>query len=132
MPAHRKPTTLLEASGALAHDPKRHAHRVTEPKPTEALGPAPKHFTPAQKKIWKELVSIAPKGVLFHCDRWVVETACLLMERLRSSSFNTSDIAQLRSCLATLGMTPADRSRVSAANDDKQAQDDPVSLFTVN
>ena len=123
MPAPRKPTHLLEMSGSLAHDPKRYLDRANEPIPTDPLGPPPAHFNAAQKKIWSELESTAPKGVLANSDRWVVETACVLMTRVRSDDFTSADIGHLRSCLASLGMTPADRSRVTAVNEPSPTND---------
>jgi hypothetical protein len=114
MPRPRTPTAILEATGQLAHDPKRYATRLTEPKPNTSLGTAPKHLTTAQKKVWKELSSTAPDGVLTGCDRWIVETSVILMSKIRTGNFTSTDIGHLRSCLAAMGMTPADRSRVSA------------------
>jgi hypothetical protein len=124
MPRPRTPTIVLESRGALAHDAKRYAHRASEPKPTDPLGTPPPHLTKEQKKVWKELASTAPPDVLTVCDRWVVEAAVLLMTRVRTGIFNTADIAQLRSCLASLGMTPADRSRVSVSRPEINPNDE--------
>lgn len=129
MPRPRTPTALLEASGQLAHDPKRHAHRANEPQPTEPLGKAPNHLCASQKRIWKELAAIAPAGVLTNADRWIVETTVILMTKIRSGSFTSTDIGQLRTCLASLGLTPADRSRVSVEPTKTQDPDDPWSKF---
>lgn len=124
MPRPRTPTSVLEATGALAHDSKRYASRVTEPKITDALGVPPKHLTTSQKKVWKELAATAPAGVLTSADRWIVETAVILMTKIRSSDFSAADIGHLRSCLASLGMTPADRSRVSVAKQETPQHDE--------
>lgn len=127
MPRPRTPTPLLEATGALKHDPKRYADRANEPRPTEPLGKAPNHLSPAQKKVWKELAAIAPAGVLTNADRWIVETTVILMTKIRSGSFTSTDTGQLRQCLASLGLTPADRSRVSVEPTKNTEPDDPWS-----
>ena len=129
MPMPRTPTALLEATGALSHDKKRYASRKTEPKPTTQLGAAPKHLSTAQKKTWKELDAMAPDGVLTGCDRWIVETAVILMAKIRTGDFNSTHIGHLRSCLASMGMTPSDRSRVSASPNVQSAQHDELSFL---
>lgn len=124
MPRPRTPTPILEATGALTHDSKRYASRTTEPMPTGDLGTPPKHPTTAQKKTWKELAVTAPAGVLTSADRWIVETAVILMTKIRTASFTAADIGHLRSCLASLGMTPADRSRVSVTKQETSQHDE--------
>ena len=69
MPAHRKPTAVLQASGAIAKNPKRYVKRKSEPKPSGPLGEAPKHFNRALVPIWRELSLIAPPSVLTASDR---------------------------------------------------------------
>ena len=115
---------MLEATGALAHDAKRYAHRASEPKPTDPLGPAPKHFSKGQKAVWKEVATTAPSNVLKNTDRWVVELAAVLMTKIRSGNYTSSDVGHLRSCLASMGMTPADRSRVSASKPETNNTDE--------
>jgi phage terminase small subunit len=129
MPRPRTPTAILDARGALAHDSKRYAHRTSEPQPTKPLGSAPAHLTKDQKKVWRELATTAPADVLTGCDRWVVESAVMLMSLIRSGNFTTATIAQLRSCLASMGMTPADRSRVSAKKQELNPDDEWTDLI---
>jgi hypothetical protein len=58
--------------------------------------------------------SLIPDGVAGRCDRLIIELTCrLLIEMRTQGKFNAALAAQLRCCLAALGMTPADRSRVS-------------------
>jgi phage terminase small subunit len=115
MPTPRKPAALLEMSGQLKHNPARYEHRQHEPKPTNALGNAPKHLTKEQKSCWKELSKLAPAQVLKDCDRWLVELACVLMAKLRAGTISIGESAQLLGCLSRMGLTPADRSRVAVA-----------------
>ena len=112
MPAPRKPTSQL-AESTLRANVGRYASRAKEPIPTKPLGNPPSHLTKDQKKVWRELAITAPPDVLTICDRWAVEVAVVLMTKIRTGTFHTADIAQLRQSLASLGMTPADRSRVS-------------------
>ena len=46
-------------------------------------------------------------------DSWIAETACQLMAKMRRREATTSDIGRLINCLSSMGMTPADRSRVT-------------------
>ena len=131
MPAHRKPTALLEASGSIYHDRKRHENRATEPKPSGPLGNAPKHFDAARKRIWKELAATAPPHVLTNADRWTVELLCTLMAKLRDGSISTGETSQLTILLGKLAMTPADRSKVNVTAPEIN-HDDPWSAFTIN
>ena len=116
MPAPRKATSVLAISCSIEHDKKRYANRTSEPKPTGALGPAPKHFDAELKAIWKELVRQIPPGVLMNSDRLILELTCRLTFQMRFGvEFTSSNAAQLVSCLSRLAMTPSDRSRVNLA-----------------
>ena len=123
MPAHRKPTSLLRVSGALAHDPLRHANRTHEPKPSGPLGSAPKHLSREQRAIWKELALTAAPDVLTRSDRWTVELLVTLMGKLRAGTISTGETSQLTILLGKLAMTPADRSKVQVAPPDDPQSD---------
>lgn len=110
----RTPTAVLEARGAYENHPERRVSREHEPQPTAGIGNAPKHFTAEQKKIWKEFVKIVPPGVLFNSDRWLLETLVVLKSREREGTISDTARSQMIACLGKLGMTPADRSKVSA------------------
>jgi phage terminase small subunit len=113
MAAPRKPTNLLLLSGSIAHDKKRYASRTKEPKPNGELGKPPKSLCPELKEAWKEVVKSVPEGVLTSADRIIVELASRLTLKMREGTISTGETAQLISCLSRLGLTPADRSRVS-------------------
>ena len=106
-------TAILEARGAFIHNPGRRVARANEPKPTGQLGRPPKHLASDEKKIWRELARIVPPGVLTNSDRWFVEMTVRLMPCLRQRTVTASQIGQLLQCLGRMGLTPADRSRVS-------------------
>jgi hypothetical protein len=113
MPRPRKPTSLHLVTGTF--NSTRHADRH-EPQVTAPLGDAPSDWPPQAKAIWQEVVNAIPDGVAGRPDRIIVElTARLLIETRSKGKFTAAVAAQLRCCLASLGLTPADRSRVSAS-----------------
>lgn len=127
MPQPRTPTSLLVQAGSFVTHPERAAARVNEPKLTEPLGNPPKHLSKPQRAAWRELARIIPLGVAGNADRWAVEMAAVLMVKFRTNTAKTAEIATLNSLLSRFGMTPADRSRVSAVP--KGKADDPFSEF---
>jgi P27 family predicted phage terminase small subunit len=76
MPAPRKPTAVLEASGALAHDPKRHADRALEPKPDPGISVKPSFLSPIADKHWDEFVALLSKSRVI-CENDVISMAML-------------------------------------------------------
>jgi hypothetical protein len=114
MPNPRKPTQLLALNGGLAKNPARYSHRSTEPASNGPIGDAPVGFNKARRAIWQEITALVPPGVLRRSDRLILELICHLVYDLRAGEITIAGIGQLRQSLASLGMTPADRSRVSA------------------
>ena len=76
MPAHRKPTELLELSGAFQRNPNR--RRPVEPKSPHPIGEPPACLAPDEAGCWREFVSNAPAGVLTAGDRWALEALARL------------------------------------------------------
>ncbi len=113
MPRPRKPTAVLELTGAFRKDPQRKRARSAEPVPTGEIGDAPVHFDAQLAAIWYEVISLIPAGVPTAADRIIVELTCSLVHGLRNGTSERGDKALLRSCLASLGMTPAERSKIS-------------------
>lgn len=109
----RKPTKLLELNGSLKKHPDR--RQKGEPKPEGTVGDPPAHFDDDQAKTWRELAGIIPAGVLGRGDRICLELAAVLLERFRRDpeSFQGTKLNTLHTCLAKMGLTPADRSRVT-------------------
>src|ERR1035441_3448476 len=87
MPKPRKPTKLLELSGALKRNPGRYANRLHEPKAAGSLGDPPERLSGTEKAAWHELAQLAPDGVLTKADRWLVEITCRLMAAGREHGF---------------------------------------------
>ena len=127
MPQPRTPTALLAINGGLSKNPGRYADRVNEPQSNGPIGEPPAGFNKARKAIWAEVVSLVPDGVLAKSDRLILELIVGLLYDLRAGDSNIAAIAQLRMALASLGMTPADRSRVSSAPAD--VADDPLQFL---
>jgi hypothetical protein len=119
MPRHTQPREVAEAKGAVRHNPQR--YRNTPPKAAFALGEPPAHMGDAAKAVWFELDTYAAKGVLTCADRLLLEVAANLIAEYRMSprDFVTARVGQLISCLGRLGMTPADRQKLSVPDAEK-------------
>jgi hypothetical protein len=111
MPRPRKPTQLLVVEGTLR--PGRHAERAHGPIVDAPLGGPPSDWKLAGKALGNRECN--PAGVATKSDRLILEVVCRLVANMREEpeKFSSAMAVQLRCCLATLGMTPADRSRVS-------------------
>lgn len=110
----RKPTNVLELSGAFKHDPQR--RRGNEPCPTGEIGDPPKSLKrKVLKDIWFEMIAIAPPGVLKNSDRVHLEIICHLLGDLRKSpaDFPVTKLTRLEAMIGKLGLNPSDRSKVS-------------------
>jgi phage terminase small subunit len=114
MPKPRTPSAVLEARGAFAKDPAR---RREDFQAGEFEREAPAYFNEGQRQVWDEIVDLLPAEVLQSTDRMAVELTSRLIARFRDledDKVTMAQVAQIRTALASLGMTPADRSRVSA------------------
>ncbi len=114
MPKPRTPSNVLEARGAFAHNPDR-AREDFESGAFDKVAPA--YFNACQVLVWNEMVGLLPESVLQATDRMAVELTARLVARFRSQNdddVTSAQVAQIRTALASLGMTPADRSRVSS------------------
>lgn len=119
----RLPSAVAKATGAAIKDPQRFRDR--KPPKSPPLGKAPRHFTAGQIEAWDLFADEMPwltKG-----DRMVVEVAARLRDGMKvNPDFPIAGYAQLRMCLSSMGGTPADRSKVSAPDDEDQ---DPADKF---
>ena len=123
----RKPTNVLQLSGAFRKDPQRLAARANEPQPDGPIGEAPAYMNEDEARVWGEIIAECPTGVLTNADRGIL--AVTVSMRLHAEQgepfvvdgvptsvriFDTKKIALLMRCYTELGMTPASRSKVSA------------------
>ncbi|HET9087149.1 MAG TPA: hypothetical protein VFN53_06490 [Acidobacteriaceae bacterium] len=116
----RKPTSVLELSGAIAKNPKRHAARRSEPKPVDGIGNPPAHFGDAEAAIWFEIIAQCAPGVLFCSDRLMLEQISVLVFKSRSGKITAMERALLGSMLQQFGMSPVTRSRIAVAQPEKK------------
>jgi phage terminase small subunit len=114
----RTPTNVLEIRGAFDKNPNR---RREDAKTTGEIGDPPTYLSEMERLAWAEIVQNAPISVLTSADRQIVELASRLMaeSRVDFTEFTAAKLARLEAMLGKLGMTPADRSRVSGGNKDK-------------
>ena len=109
----RKPTAVLEASGAFVHDPQR--RRAPEPAPTGPLGGPPDHLDDHEKGVWHEFAALLPDKVAWNADRPSFELAVCLMAQFRHhrGAMTGSQQTLLASLLGRFGMSPVDRLKIS-------------------
>jgi hypothetical protein len=93
--------------------------RANEPEPLGGVGPCPDRLGHSIAEVWDYIVSCAAAGVLTAMDRIAMQLAAALLARLWQSvsdpetKFEPKHAARLHALMASFGMTPADRSRVS-------------------
>ena len=98
--------------GTEKANPARYQSR-TDNNTLQPLGYCPKFLTPAQKAIWRELVKLAPAGLLTVADAFSVELCVRLIEHSRkATTMKASEAAALMTLLGRLGLTPADRAKL--------------------
>jgi len=107
----RKPTAVLELTGAFQKDPQR--RRDHEPKPQGPIGDPPADFDDVLMVLWRELLGMVPAGVLAVADRWLLELTCRTMREVKRGHALAAEKNLLLSCLSRMGLTPADRSRIA-------------------
>jgi hypothetical protein len=125
MPAHRKPSKVLEFTGAFAHDPQRRAARAGEPTKNGPLGGPPPRLNAALRELWVEIAAELVPGVALRSDRRSFEGMVRLQFKMQENEITGPELAQLRMLWALFGMTPSDRSRVSVP----KGKDDPANPF---
>jgi len=121
----RTATNILEARGAFRKDPQR--KRPNEPKVDSAF-PAkpPAHLDAAERKCWREVVRIAPAGVLTGADIVTVEIVARLLAEFRDDSrgMQVARITRLTSEMGKIGLSPSARASLSVYKPDENEFDD--------
>lgn len=114
MPRPRIPQERATVTGADKVHPARFAKR-SDPK-TTALGLAPAWMDGDQIAAWESFRSEIPW--LMESDRGLMEIAAKLRARNRTDpEMGVSAMNQLRMCLAQMGATPADRTKVAVPDE---------------
>jgi hypothetical protein len=115
MPTPRKPTAILDLTGRLRHDPQRARARANEPVRNEPLGNPPTRLNAALQEVWREILGKLVVGVALESDAMAFESLVRMVFKERDKGeLNGPDGARLDRLYARFGMTPSDRSRVSA------------------
>ena len=70
-----------------------------------------------EKSLYLEIIAIAPPRVLANCDTAIVEVTARLWAKMRERTINAAETGLLIKCLGLLGMSPADRSKVTASKE---------------
>ncbi|MHC1949868.1 hypothetical protein IF803_36720 [Bradyrhizobium sp. UFLA06-06] len=116
MPRQRIPTAKARLEGRHIKDPQR--YKRNEPT-ADAIGDPPKWLNDAQRAAWREFAGELPW--LNRSHRALVEIACAVRARLQSGEeVGTKALSLLRLCLASMGASPVDASKVSWAPDEDQ------------
>ena len=110
----RKPTVILEASGAFAKNPDRGRARANEPKPTEPLGDPPKWLKASAIDCWNDLVA-AICYPLTKSDAHMLAMTAMLEAKVRDGTAGGAEQNLYTKCLGKFGLSPADRSNVQVA-----------------
>lgn len=114
MARHRQSSNVLALHGAFKHNPARGRARAAEPRPTAGLGDPPAHLDEAARDAWVELVARAHAGTLCAADAPFLEYAAKVWAQVKASDCVSPALGlRFEQVCAKLGMTPADRSRVS-------------------
>ena len=110
----RKPTRILELTGARKQNPGRFKQRDSEPPPAGPVGEPPEHLTDAEADAWREVTDILPDGVAGLSDRIALERLARLvtMARTRPDEWTSAREKDLLSLTARFGMTPVDRAKI--------------------
>lgn len=124
----RKPTNILNLTGAFDKNPARRKARANEPKDLGELGDPPQRLNAEQLKAWNEIVENAAYGVLTKSDRHSLEiTAVLLAEFWETGALMTgTHLNILNTSLGKMGLNPSDRSRVTVQ---QQKEENPFAKF---
>ncbi|MDU9400608.1 hypothetical protein [Pseudomonas sp. zfem003] len=108
----RKPTNVLELTGAFKKNPDRAREDAQTVGPL--TGPPP-HLNGGALHAWKEIAGHAPLEVLTNSDRIALELAAQLLHQFREDpvEFPATKLVRLEALLGKFGMTPADRAKVA-------------------
>jgi len=117
----RTPTAILNARNAFRKHPER--RRATESKCTGPLGDPPAALSRHEKAMWHEIAALLTPGVAGKSDRIAFEVLVKIASKVRHRGIGdggatNGELHALNSLAARFGMTPADRSKISAPQED--------------
>jgi len=111
----RKPTNVLELTGAFKKNPDRARE---DAQTVGALSAPPTHLNGGALHAWNEIAGCAPLDVLTDSDRLALEIAAQLLFQFRTDpvEFPATKLVRLEALLGKFGMTPADRAKVAGGS----------------
>ena len=119
----RTPLALARLSGSIRQHPGRFRGR-SDPQ-SAPLGEPPEWMSDPQRAAWHMFRCEIPW--LMESDRALVEIASYLRARVRAGEeVGTPLLNLLRLCMAQMGATPADRSKVAIPD---EPDDDPAAQY---
>lgn len=106
----RTASNVLKLKGAYKKNPQRENKNEPEVKSPFPSSP-PAHLSAKEKKIWNEVVAIAPAGVLTGADIFTVEMISKLIAeyRLKGDKFTAPKLSRLSGELKSIGLNPSGR-----------------------
>lgn len=115
----QKPTLVKDITGAHKKNPKRKPK--SEVRPRAGIGPAPVSPSSEFAAVWDEIVGMICPGVAGNSDRLALEIlAHLVCEFRRAPTEMTGmKLARIEALMARFGLTPVDRQKIKAPEDDK-------------
>ena len=122
----RKPTHLHVIEGTRTRTDRSGEAALGDLPP---LGDPPRHLSREERAAWRSIVDASPDGVLSGPDRIIMEVAARLLALLRAGELPAAKMPVLTRVLASLGMTPVDRSRIAPPAPPKPEGDDPWDRF---
>ncbi len=122
----RTPVAAAAATGAAAKNPQRHRGRAA-PKGVAELGEPSAYLEPHEREAFRRFKRELPWLKASH--RLLVELASRYRGRLmhpdpEQRTLSLQAMQELRRCLAQLGATPADESKVNIADGAEEDDDD--------
>lgn len=72
----------------------------------------PERLNHEQAEVWRDIIALAPHGMLLPVDHWIVEVTARAVVRCRAENAIRGEFNEAASCLARCGLTPRSRARI--------------------
>jgi len=118
----RKPTKVLELSGAFDKNPKRKKDRVNEPQSIGPLGDPPAYFDFEQIDAWHEIINRSIPGLFGPADYFYVEMCADYLARYRAGTITIQERIHFSKLLGQLGFSPTERSKIQMPEKPKESK----------
>ena len=125
----RTPLAKAKLSGAVSKNPQRYRGRAEPATSGNPVGDPPTHLSKGAKTAWKEAADILNWLVVE--DRLALEIAAQAITAIRETAasgepIRAGQLTAARQALASLGATPADRSKIHVLD---EVEHDPFAQF---